>query len=492
MASIYERPPFYKGEKKWDDNDTLSEVYKLRSKNPKNKNLVENHKDNGGYSIKFTVNKTIPKFNQGAEKCELTWVDSFKEFKNVLQGQHRTAWKQTLHKNFPEPVDATRPVPSKQDRNSEENFRRAISLFLQRTLNEKKPRDRQYIYLQPGGDHIFQKAMMTKPIDHLRMFEEMLCSAEALPAGDMPTPNDALKIEWFYMSFHLEDRNRYLKSGQRLCDETLMTVAEYFDNIYNSQMADGSLMKKQEKQIKFRAKRELRHKMAKSYNDKIHHFGNKRYGHDDRRHKRGHLHCQAFDKSRPYKRNNRDKNRSFRRDDRTHKAPPKHKDKAFEGQPCHIHGPKSQHSYDKCYKNPRNQDKYFPDKKRNHEAHHNDEQETIDDKESRASMDSPSAIDSPVLHPEDKEQGEEEQYHVQFDRNVKGGARMARHVPPKRKSAKATVSTTLKRKFHTFLDDNLDIGLDFGNNPNDSVLMGLDSLIAAANADDITNPFDFK
>ncbi len=67
--------------------------------------------------------------------------------------------------------------------------------------------------------------MMTKPIDHLCRFEEMLHSAEALPAGDMPAPNNALKIEWFYMSFHQEDPNRYLESGQRLCDETLATVS---------------------------------------------------------------------------------------------------------------------------------------------------------------------------------------------------------------------------------------------------------------------------
>jgi hypothetical protein len=37
MASNYERPPFYKGEKKWDDNDNLSKVYKLQSSNPQNK-----------------------------------------------------------------------------------------------------------------------------------------------------------------------------------------------------------------------------------------------------------------------------------------------------------------------------------------------------------------------------------------------------------------------------------------------------------------------
>jgi hypothetical protein len=241
-------------------------------------------------------------------------------------------------------------------------------------LNEKKPRDRQYIYLQPGEDHIFQKVMMMKPIDHLRRFEEMLRSAEALPAGNMPAPNDALKIEWFYMSFHQEDRNRYLESGRRLCDETLATISEYFDNIYNSQMADGSLTKKREKQIEIRVKRKLRHEMVKRYNDKICHLANRRYRHDNRHHECGHSHRQAFEKSCPYKRDDRDRNCPFKRDDRNHKAPPKREDKAFEGQPCHIHGPKSQHLYDKCYKNPRNQDKYFSDKKRNHKVHHNNEQ----------------------------------------------------------------------------------------------------------------------
>jgi hypothetical protein len=60
----------------------------------------------------------------------------------------------------------------------------------------------------------------------------------------MPAPYDAIRIEWFYMSFHLEDRNRYLESGLRLYDKTLATVSKYFDNIYNSQMTDGSLTKK--------------------------------------------------------------------------------------------------------------------------------------------------------------------------------------------------------------------------------------------------------
>jgi hypothetical protein len=88
------------------------------------------------------------------------------EFKNVLQGHHKTAWKQVLHEHFTEPVDATVPVLATQDCSLEENFHQAIQLFIQLMLNKKKPRDRQYIYMQPGGDHVFQKPMMQLPVDH--------------------------------------------------------------------------------------------------------------------------------------------------------------------------------------------------------------------------------------------------------------------------------------------------------------------------------------
>jgi hypothetical protein len=78
----------------------------------------------------------------------------------------------------------------------------------------------------------------------------------------------------------------------------------------------------------------------------------------------------------------------------------------------------------------------------------------------------------------------------QFDKNVKLGSQVA-HVPCKRKSIKSIVSTTLKKTRPTFLDDNLNLrsNLDLGNDPNNSILMGLDSLMAL---DDVMNPFDFK
>jgi hypothetical protein len=134
--------------------------------------------------------------------------------------------KQVLHEHFPEPVDATVPVPAEQDCNQKETFHQAIQLFIQQTLNEKKPRDRQYIYLQPGGDYVFQKLMMQTPVEHLRRFKEMIRTAEALPAGDMHPPNQALQLEWFYMSFHQEDRAKYVESSWHLIEEMLESLAE--------------------------------------------------------------------------------------------------------------------------------------------------------------------------------------------------------------------------------------------------------------------------
>ncbi len=127
MALIYEKMPLYKVVKAWEDNDpNLSEVYKLQSSDSRNKSCVKIHKDNGKYVIEFTIDKTIPEFNKEEEKCDLNWSDSFVEFENMLQGQHKTSWKQVLHEHFPEPVDATVPVPATQDCSLEENFHRAI------------------------------------------------------------------------------------------------------------------------------------------------------------------------------------------------------------------------------------------------------------------------------------------------------------------------------------------------------------------------------
>ena len=139
----------------------------MQNKDPRfDKLKAEIHIDSGRLGVKFTVDKTIPDFNKGAEKIHLDWTTSFEEFENILEEQYKTAWKQVMHDHFPEPVNAAM-VPTKHDCSLEENFCRAIELFLKKALHEEKPRDRQYIYLQPGGNYNVRKALATKPLDHL-------------------------------------------------------------------------------------------------------------------------------------------------------------------------------------------------------------------------------------------------------------------------------------------------------------------------------------
>jgi hypothetical protein len=99
----------------------------------------------------------------------------------------------------------------------------------------------------------------------------MIRTAEALRAGDMHPPNQALQLEWFYMSFHQEDRAKYVESGWRLIEETLESLAEYFKNIYKSQVADGSLHKKHEHQIEQRVRRDMHHELCKRFDEKVRH-----------------------------------------------------------------------------------------------------------------------------------------------------------------------------------------------------------------------------
>jgi hypothetical protein len=101
----------------------------LQSNNSWNKVKAEVHKDNRKLGIKFTVNKTIPKFKKGAKKINLNYSHSFVEFKNVLQSQYKTSWKQVVHEKFPVPADLEM-IPAEQDHSSKANFCHAVELFI--------------------------------------------------------------------------------------------------------------------------------------------------------------------------------------------------------------------------------------------------------------------------------------------------------------------------------------------------------------------------
>ena len=147
MASIYEKPPFFKIFREWDTKTKLPEVYKLQSNNPCTKYKAEIHKDSGTLGIEFTLDRTITNFLANSTRTDLDYVQSFAEFGNVLQGRLLSHWKQILSDHFPEPAASETVLPT-HDRSSAENFSRAINLFLMWTLNKKKPRDCQYFYVE--------------------------------------------------------------------------------------------------------------------------------------------------------------------------------------------------------------------------------------------------------------------------------------------------------------------------------------------------------
>jgi hypothetical protein len=170
----------------------------------------------------------------GAKKINLDWVHSFVEFENVLQGQYKTAWKQVLHENFPEPDDPAM-VPTEHDCSLMENFHPVLELFIKKALHEEKPWDHQYIYMMPGSNYNVKKKLVTSPIKHLHQWEEKLRVLGLLPVGDIETPRASLQVEWFYVTFHKSDRVEYMQSGQKLHDKTLQTLADYFQLVHDLQ-----------------------------------------------------------------------------------------------------------------------------------------------------------------------------------------------------------------------------------------------------------------
>ncbi len=158
--------PIFVLEKTWDEKTRLPKTYKLQSSDSQNKIKAEVHQDSGKLGVKITINKSIPEFEKGAKKVNLDYAHSFMEFENVLQGQYKTAWKQVVHEHFPEPTDPEN-VPVKQVCSSDANFCCAVELFITKVLHKKKPRDWQYIYMMPGGNHNIQKKIKMSPLNHL-------------------------------------------------------------------------------------------------------------------------------------------------------------------------------------------------------------------------------------------------------------------------------------------------------------------------------------
>jgi hypothetical protein len=266
----------------------------------------------------------------------------------------------------------------------------------------------------------------------------------------------------------------------------LKSLVEYYENIYNSQVADGSLNKKCKCQIETRLRRNMRHELCKRFDEKVHHVTEQHY--------KGDNHCNRWPERKQcpnfkwqYCTNSNHRDTYDKRDKKQDdKIPAEHDNKAFK--PCLVHGGKSKHTSEECHRNPRNAKCQSYDRKRPHEAHHNDACYTSEDNESRSSNDTPAPSEDPASASSGSEEHKDEKYHLQASKKMKASG----HVPrksdyPHQKNASKTGHKEKKgEKPPTFLDDDLDFA--------DALLMGLDSIDDAVleGCSDITNPFNFS
>jgi hypothetical protein len=178
--------------------------------------------------MEFFLEMTLLEFNQAGTRLNWSWSESFSELKNVLGDRYCTTWLKVLTDHFPEPLEnkpkATREL---KRRDKKENLYRVISIFICKILRDQKPCNRQYIYMQLGGDYPFWKDLMTPLQMHARQFKEMLWIAKALPAGNWSKPLEALAPKWFYMSFHKNDHNKFITAGKKLDTETFESVTKF-------------------------------------------------------------------------------------------------------------------------------------------------------------------------------------------------------------------------------------------------------------------------
>jgi hypothetical protein len=160
------------------------------------------------------------------------------------------------------------------------------------------------------------------------------------------------------------------------------------------QAVDGSLAKKCEHQIEQRVRHEINHKLRKRFHEKVRRVTEQRHRGDDCHSRRGNKYYRHDYKW-------QDRNDSGRRDNydkrerkQENKTPSDRGNKVFK--PCLVHGPKSKHTSEECYKNPKNNKRQVQDKKSQYEVHHNDMRYMSDDDKSCISTDTPVPSEDPA------------------------------------------------------------------------------------------------
>jgi hypothetical protein len=78
----------------------------------------------------------------------------------------------------------------------------------------------------------------------------MLRTAKALPASNMLKLLDVIALQWFYVSFHKNNNNKFVTTNKKLKTERFETVTEFFEAQFNQNKVDGMLERMELRRIK--------------------------------------------------------------------------------------------------------------------------------------------------------------------------------------------------------------------------------------------------
>ena len=213
----------------------------------------------------------------------------------------------------------------------------------------------------------------------------MLRVAELLPASNFPKPSDALPLQWYYMSYHKSDHEKYVLGRKTLKDATFESVTDFFQVLYEQKKGDGLLERQEVEQLRKRLLRKategVRRKIRGDANDRRVHRAQcelvrrderRRYDVECGRDRRRHDDDRDNNNRRPshgHSRGDRDERRSDReRDRRGRNNQPISRRSASAGRmkgksgapPCMLHSWQdrlAKHTWAECSENPANQKK---------------------------------------------------------------------------------------------------------------------------------------
>jgi len=274
------------------------------------------------------------------------------------------------------------------------------------------------------------------------------------------------------MTFHKSERDQFITSGRRLAEETIESVTEYFESLYNIKKSSGNLQKQLEQRD--HKKYEAPRRSNKSrYDDKMRNMA------DERRTSRSRNYRDDRNHDRGYK-TSRDSDHKHDKSER--KAPPE-----FTGQPCHVHGDKAKHTDEECRDNPKNRESSGSNRddnnsKRSCDAHHqHDERYLSSQDESPEEHRMPEPSDDEGANSSmssGKSQHNEENYHVDTGKvpRKKRKVDVARRSASHKNLRNEKPSHSTKHVTDSLLQD------EFGYTTTHEKQI----------ANDVTNPFAFK